>query len=104
MAVHGPTGARIKLNAGMLLRTPLRALAFHVPGIDRVSTCPWPGVTTSLFRGPLVMRRIVPALLTTCAWLCLLVLVAAGIARASIGAKERKASQDAHVAGPSNAP
>jgi hypothetical protein len=50
------------------------------------------------------MRRIVPVLLATCAWLCLLVLVAAGIARASIAAKERKASQNAHVAGPNNAP
>ncbi|MBR0753958.1 hypothetical protein JQ604_17375 [Bradyrhizobium jicamae] len=82
----------------------MRALAFHLPGIDRAAICPSPGVTTSLFEGPLVMRRIVPVLLTACAWLCLLLLVAAGLARASIGTKERKAPHGAHVAGPNNAP
>jgi ABC-type Fe3+-siderophore transport system permease subunit len=36
------------------------------------------------------MGRIVSALITACAWLSLLGLVAAGVARASIEAKERR--------------
>jgi hypothetical protein len=44
------------------------------------------------------MRRIVSALITACAWLSLFGLVAAGVARASIEAKERRTQQSSHVA------
>ena len=49
------------------------------------------------------MRRIVPAVLAACVWLFVLALVATGIARASMVAKERKTPHGAEVTDPDRA-